>query len=64
MEVSGQPHTPAVLSTKKNARYPLNSGVCGLQGRPAPFGGEINLLSLAEFEPRLVQPVPWSIYWL
>jgi len=63
MEVSGQSHTPAVLSTKNNALYQLNSGGCGLLGRSAPFQGERNLLSMAEFEPRLVQPAPWSIYW-
>jgi hypothetical protein len=41
--------------------YPLNMTVGGPQGRSERSGGEKNHLPLPGFEPRIVQPVAWSL---
>jgi hypothetical protein len=45
-------------------RYPLNRRLGGPQSRFWRFGDEITLLLLPGLQPRIVQPVAWSLHRL
>jgi hypothetical protein len=51
MEVSGQFHAPAALSTGKEPRYPLHWILGGPQSQSGPCGEEKNLFPLPGKEP-------------
>jgi len=44
------------LPSGKKFRHPLNRWVDGLRSRSGPFGAQKNILLLAGFESRIVQP--------
>jgi hypothetical protein len=63
MEVSGQPHDPAVLTphpTDKGPRYPWSREPPKLHSQSGRF--QKNLSSLPEFEPQIVQLVVALVY--
>jgi len=55
--------TPCVLYCwGKNLQYPLNRRLDEFQSWHGCFGDERNLLLLAGFEPKIVQPIAYSPY--
>jgi hypothetical protein len=61
--VGGQLHSPPALPTRNNPWYTSNK-LGGFQSGSESFGEEKNHWTVAEFEPRIVQPVASSLYWL
>jgi len=49
------------LTPGKESRYPLNGRLGESQSCSEHFGGQKNLLPLQGFEPRIVQPVAYSL---
>ena len=62
MEVSGQRHASAAFNSGKN----LCTKLIGPLGHRTSLGTfkEKNILPVPGFEPRIVQPVAWSLYRL
>jgi hypothetical protein len=56
MEVSDKSHAPAALIPGKGSPIPKDTLV-RQQCRSKPFTGEINILTLAGLEPRIVLPL-------
>jgi len=48
---------PDHFTSQKEPQYPCNRGLNGTQSWSGHFGEEKNLLSLAELEPQMVQPI-------
>jgi hypothetical protein len=52
---------PDNFNLGKQPRYPLNGKLGGPLHRSGRFGGEKILLTMPGLEPRIVQPVSWSL---
>jgi hypothetical protein len=57
MEVSGQLHSPASLTPRKEPCYPLDRRLSGPQSRSGRGGEEKNSQPLPGLEPPIIQPV-------
>ena len=55
---------PGRFTSGKDPRYPLNRNLGGTQSQSGCFGEEKNHLSLAVIEPRIFQPVDYSMHQL
>jgi len=59
MEMSGQPHAPAVLPLAKEHSVPIELDVSGPQSRPGRCAEEQNLLPLPAPELLIIQHVAY-----
>jgi hypothetical protein len=57
MEVSGQPHDTAALTSGKETLVPLDRRLAGPQSRSGHGGEEKNSQPLLVFESPLIQPI-------